>query len=155
MGRGKQNRWEWCGRRDEGGPGARERAGTGRTCRATRSCRLCFGNERAGALGVPPVAAATTDGARPWAARSYVAADRLLSARPWPLILAAACMILCCSSHPSGFSSSTGAFANRKRSEEHTSELQSLMRISYAVFCLKKKQITLTIHKNTITLHNN
>src|SRR3546814_2442472 len=28
-----------------------------------------------------------------------------------------------------------------KRSEEHTSELQSLMRISYAVFCLKKKKI--------------
>src|SRR3546814_1306249 len=28
------------------------------------------------------------------------------------------------------------------RSEEHTSELQSLMRISYAVFCLKKKQIS-------------
>src|SRR3546814_6822583 len=30
------------------------------------------------------------------------------------------------------------------RSEEHTSELQSLMRISYAVFCLKKKNITHT-----------
>src|SRR3546814_10763821 len=29
--------------------------------------------------------------------------------------------------------------SRRKRSEEHTSELQSLMRISYAVFCLKKK----------------
>src|SRR3546814_3420351 len=29
----------------------------------------------------------------------------------------------------------------RERSEEHTSELQSLMRISYAVFCLKKKNI--------------
>src|SRR3546814_5251472 len=29
-----------------------------------------------------------------------------------------------------------------QRSEEHTSELQSLMRISYAVFCLKKKNIT-------------
>src|SRR3546814_5068453 len=28
----------------------------------------------------------------------------------------------------------------KKRSEEHTSELQSLMRISYAVFCLKKKK---------------
>src|SRR3546814_7674410 len=28
-----------------------------------------------------------------------------------------------------------------RRSEEHTSELQSLMRISYAVFCLKKKKI--------------
>src|SRR3546814_5178658 len=34
------------------------------------------------------------------------------------------------------------------RSEEHTSELQSLMRISYAVFCLKKKNtIPLTTHK--------
>src|SRR3546814_5484387 len=31
-----------------------------------------------------------------------------------------------------------------ERSEEHTSELQSLMRISYAVFCLKKKKITST-----------
>src|SRR3546814_5893545 len=30
-----------------------------------------------------------------------------------------------------------------QRSEEHTSELQSLMRISYAVFCLKKKKITI------------
>src|SRR3546814_5879364 len=30
----------------------------------------------------------------------------------------------------------------RARSEEHTSELQSLMRISYAVFCLKKKNTT-------------
>src|SRR3546814_3299803 len=30
----------------------------------------------------------------------------------------------------------------RQRSEEHTSELQSLMRISYAVFCLKKKKKT-------------
>src|SRR3546814_2316974 len=32
------------------------------------------------------------------------------------------------------------ARADGKRSEEHTSELQSLMRISYAVFCLKKKK---------------
>src|SRR3546814_6491482 len=31
---------------------------------------------------------------------------------------------------------------SRSRSEEHTSELQSLMRISYAVFCLKKKKNT-------------
>src|SRR3546814_1841200 len=31
-----------------------------------------------------------------------------------------------------------------RRSEEHTSELQSLMRISYAVFCLKKKKINKT-----------
>src|SRR3546814_20255304 len=39
------------------------------------------------------------------------------------------------------------ADANRPRSEEHTSELQSLMRISYAVFCLKKKSINKKIHK--------
>src|SRR3546814_3099785 len=37
----------------------------------------------------------------------------------------------------------------RQRSEEHTSELQSLMRISYAVFCLKKKTKT---HTQTNTL---
>src|SRR3546814_4828725 len=38
---------------------------------------------------------------------------------------------------------SAGCLLQRTRSEEHTSELQSLMRISYAVFCLKKKT---TIH---------
>src|SRR3546814_2415867 len=34
------------------------------------------------------------------------------------------------------------------RSEEHTSELQSLMRISYAVFCLKKKKTNYTTYNN-------
>src|SRR3546814_5521592 len=34
------------------------------------------------------------------------------------------------------------------RSEEHTSELQSLMRISYAVFCLKKKKQNIITHKH-------
>src|SRR3546814_7775137 len=39
------------------------------------------------------------------------------------------------------------------RSEEHTSELQSLMRISYAVFCLKKKNTrTYNFHKTKQTL---
>src|SRR3546814_6270991 len=38
------------------------------------------------------------------------------------------------------------------RSEEHTSELQSLMRISYAVFCLKKKK---TNNPNKLDKHNN
>src|SRR3546814_1384067 len=33
-----------------------------------------------------------------------------------------------------------GGISKLRRSEEHTSELQSLMRISYAVFCLKKKK---------------
>src|SRR3546814_2621469 len=38
------------------------------------------------------------------------------------------------------FDPEIGIEFERVRSEEHTSELQSLMRISYAVFCLKKKQ---------------
>src|SRR3546814_9221163 len=38
-----------------------------------------------------------------------------------------------------------------RRSEEHTSELQSLMRISYAVFCLKKKKEYTIINKRHIT----
>src|SRR3546814_7706046 len=39
------------------------------------------------------------------------------------------------------------------RSEEHTSELQSLMRISYAVFCLKKKITTPNKNINYISTH--
>src|SRR3546814_9363698 len=41
-----------------------------------------------------------------------------------------------------------------RRSEEHTSELQSLMRISYAVFCLKKKKKPKQ-HQYHITMHQN
>src|SRR3546814_1570435 len=41
----------------------------------------------------------------------------------------------------------SGKFRLARRSEEHTSELQSLMRISYAVFCLKKKKNT--THRKT------
>src|SRR3546814_6418372 len=40
------------------------------------------------------------------------------------------------------------------RSEEHTSELQSLMRISYAVFCLKQKQYTNTSTQHQLITHN-
>src|SRR3546814_6246291 len=42
------------------------------------------------------------------------------------------------------------------RSEEHTSELQSLMRISYAVFCLKKKktQTNINVQANTTQVRN-
>src|SRR3546814_1403562 len=47
----------------------------------------------------------------------------------------------------------------RRRSEEHTSELQSLMRITYAVFCLKKKKylitnIQLNFSKNCLILNS-
>src|SRR3546814_3931038 len=41
------------------------------------------------------------------------------------------------------------AWQKSNRSEEHTSELQSLMRISYAVFCLKKKKKKTTTHVST------
>src|SRR3546814_8668280 len=46
----------------------------------------------------------------------------------------------------------------RDRSEEHTSELQSLMRISSAVFCLKRKpktELTLTYHESANPTNNN
>src|SRR3546814_1348790 len=46
---------------------------------------------------------------------------------------------------------SHGASTSDVRSEEHTSELQSLMRISYAVFCLKKKKQN--THKTSHKLH--
>src|SRR3546814_5886626 len=44
--------------------------------------------------------------------------------------------------HCAAFGSSLRIEKKRLRSEEHTSELQSLMRISYAVFCLNKQNIT-------------
>src|SRR3546814_9673576 len=46
-------------------------------------------------------------------------------------------------------SAATRRIASGSRSEEHTSELQSLMRISYAVFCLKKKKKKTDIKTNT------
>src|SRR3546814_9573609 len=45
------------------------------------------------------------------------------------------------SQNPKFCRSALAGYTPRARSEEHTSELQSLMRISYAVFCLKKKII--------------
>src|SRR3546814_2539735 len=48
---------------------------------------------------------------------------------PWPRLV-----------RPMASYSSSSAMVKQSRSEEHTSELQSLMRISYAVFCLKKKR---------------
>src|SRR3546814_8377075 len=48
----------------------------------------------------------------------------------------------------------TGRGMMLKRSEEHTSELQSLMRISYAVFCLKKKNVSYIYNTKTIKKNN-
>src|SRR3546814_2254523 len=56
---------------------------------------------------------------------------------PWSLASTAASRVE--RSSPTGSWSNTSAKKPATRSEEHTSELQSLMRISYAVFCLRKK----------------
>src|SRR3546814_1342513 len=54
------------------------------------------------------------------------------------------------------YASANNLFTLTNRSEEHTSELQSLMRISYAVFCLKKKTKLRTERKtiDTTTIHS-
>src|SRR3546814_4667207 len=49
-------------------------------------------------------------------------------------------LIVASSSVPDAHQTCRPAWMKRSRSEEHTSELQSLMRISYAVFCLKKNK---------------
>src|SRR3546814_2152455 len=53
--------------------------------------------------------------------------------------------------YESPYGSDAAFNAAEPRSEEHTSELQSLMRISYAVFCLKKKTTQITHHMNHTT----
>src|SRR3546814_6989336 len=57
-----------------------------------------------------------------------------------------------CATCPAPSVRQSRAARDRGRSEEHTSELQSLMRISYAVFCLKKKNKNNEEHKH-ITLN--
>src|SRR3546814_2396446 len=71
-------------------------------------------------------------------------ADTLVEAARRPVDLVMAAIVGCAGLAPTMAAIEAGrdvALAN-KRSEEHTSELQSLMRISYAGFCLKKKKQT-------------
>src|SRR3546814_1199039 len=58
----------------------------------------------------------------------------------WPLTRTSIFFAGFCASVCVASTCSTSEVPIPKRSEEHTSELQSLMRISYAVFCLKKKK---------------
>src|SRR3546814_7681694 len=61
----------------------------------------------------------------------------------------------CCRSRNAASSDRTTqgcSWSPEKRSEEHTSELQSLMRISYAVFCLKKKKKQKTTTNDTTSV---
>src|SRR3546814_4192914 len=76
---------------------------------------------------------------------------RLTSVKPpiVPTFLTRLLMARTCSPAPDGPGAGSGLADRRRnalgeRSEEHTSELQSLMRISYAVFCLNKKNQTST-----------
>src|SRR3546814_3581732 len=56
----------------------------------------------------------------------------------------------CAAQFDRGFQQHQTAARIAIRSEEHTSELQSLMRISYAVFCLKKKKSSIQTKYNTL-----
>src|SRR3546814_3232983 len=59
------------------------------------------------------------------------------------------CRVACIGRRGRGIVAAAAEHVLADRSEEHTSELQSLMRISYAVFCLKKKKKSDTEHKTT------
>src|SRR3546814_7853734 len=82
--------------------------------------------------GTPPTALSVAD-TDPTSGEAY-----------WTVKLAtpgcAAGGVMLASTSPAGTSAIVSSGRSSLRSEEHTSELQSLMRISYAVFCLKKKQ---------------
>src|SRR3546814_5067955 len=58
-----------------------------------------------------------------------------------------------CPNMPTSPATRTVSYTGAMRSEEHTSELQSLMRISYAVFCLKKKKKKQRDRKDMISLN--
>src|SRR3546814_9847077 len=68
--------------------------------------------------------------------RNFVAAAAVAR---WTVVLLLAIGLAACERSPQGQLPETSG--EPVRSEEHTSELQSLMRTSYAVFCLKKKKI--------------
>src|SRR3546814_3276536 len=82
-------------------------------------------------------------------------AARVRSPRRWPPTLASRTSIPGCSTALWGdrwrLTAVILTARKTRRSEEHTSELQSLMRISYAVFCLKKKTHNDKVH--TTQLH--
>src|SRR3546814_1567822 len=78
-----------------------------------------------------------------------IAAELGVDARP--LVIALMIGASACFATPIGYQTNTIVYAAGDRSEEHTSELQALMRNSYAVFCLKKK----TFYKHTTINESN
>src|SRR3546814_2405614 len=82
-----------------------------------------------------------------WGYRNYASPDTSTNVSPWGIIIGGEEL------HNNHHAYGTSAKFSTKwyefdlgRSEEHTSELQSLMRISYAVFCLNKKQTIAISH---------
>src|SRR3546814_1250486 len=93
-------------------------------------CRPTFGNKRA---------LMTASSFRFGIFRPFGRSSR----RRLPLALAGLAVLAGCAGEPESRPCPQAVVLNdASRSEEHTSELQSLMRISYAVFCLKKKKMT-------------
>src|SRR3546814_10875341 len=93
-----------------------------------------------------PSAAPASRAARRWPGGAMAAASappRRIWVRESIARMLAAPMAAPCLTH-----TQSPARHNARRSEEHTSELQSLMRISYAVFCLKKKKEYHTAYNN-------
>src|SRR3546814_7643533 len=108
----------------------------GPSCKVSRTCRPARGERMPVStapqwrdLPSPYDAAAAARGIESWAETLAALEDRALARRLKTLTLTAA-------ARKSGAAKSN---ARALRSEEHTSELQSLMRTPYAVFCLKKK----------------
>src|SRR3546814_6391401 len=107
-----------------------------RGCVEVRCAHVPAINREEGNCDRPPMAA--SPGARPWSdrCRQSCCAGRL-RAPAVPARTPGPECIRGCGRCPA------------RRSEEHTSELQSLMRLSYAVFCLQKKNITTNTTRTT------
>src|SRR3546814_5597406 len=112
-----------------------------------RRLRLYFAcGLRGGALSAASVATRNNKFKLPTASAGSSGMNKKLSTTALGLILAlsvsaaveAKTLVFCSEGSPEGFNPQFYT-AGTTRSEEHTSELQSLLRISYAVFCLKKK----------------
>src|SRR3546814_2603113 len=88
-----------------------------------------------------------------WSTLNHLAGGRTVRACPNSMVSPTFVPDLCHAALDLLLDGATGiwhlANAGALRSEEHTSELQSLMRISYAVFCLKKKTILNTSKHTT------
>src|SRR3546814_1413982 len=85
---------------------------------------------------------------------SKLALAVLLMVEPARVPAASACIGSASAASTFSAASSSDGFVIRCRSEEHTSELQSLMRNSYAVFCLKKKTNEKNIDHHLLVKNN-